>query len=209
MTELKDTYFEALVATGFEERYINLKGNEALTGRIYEILNAKAMQILVTNLDKTPNISPACKEVLQIAGKYYNKDGSVSPEDQIKLVKDITNYVVHNFEGGKDVLNELKSHQYNLVKAILSTHKEILTLDRGFFPILTLTDSFDSELIFDYKDSICWIRTKSMQLKDEPMLQEAIEFLIMNEDELRSLVGDKLKEIENDPDIEAYKNMLS
>lgn len=209
MAELKDTYSEALLATGFEERYINLKGNEALTGRVYEVLNAKAMQVLVTNLDKTPNISPACKEVLQIASKYYNKNGSVSPEDQIKLVKDITNYVVHNFEGGKDVLNELKSHQYNLVKAIMSTHKEILTLDRGFFPILTLTNSFDSEIIFEYRDSIYWIRTKSMQLKDEPMIQEAIEFLIMNEDELRSLVGNKLNAIENDPNIKAYKNMLS
>ena len=209
MAELKDTYLEALVATGFEERYINLKGNEGLTGRVYEVLNAKAMQVLVTNLDKTPNISPACKEVLQIAGKYYNKDGTVSHENQIKLVEDITNYVVHNFEGGKEVLNELKSHQHSLVKAIMSTHKEILTLDRGFFLILTLTDSFDSELIFDYKDSIYWIRTKSMQLKDEPMIQEAIEFLIMNEDELRGIVGNKLNAIENDPDIKAYKNMLS
>lgn len=209
MADLKDTYFEALIATGFEERYIHLKGNEDLTAKVYEVLNAKAMQVLVTNMDKTPNISPACKEVLQIAGKYYNKNGSVSPEDQIKLVKDITNYVVHNFRSGKDTLNELKSHQYKLVKSIMSTHKEILTLDRGFFPILTLTNSFDSELIFEHRDRIYWIRTKSMQLKDEPMIQEAIEFLIMNEDELRGIVGDKLNEIENDPDIEAYKNMLS
>lgn len=208
MAELKDTYFEALVATGFEERYINLKGNEGLTGRVYEVLNAKAMQILVTNLDKTPNISKECKEVLKIVGKYY-KNGSVSPENQIKLVKEITNYVARNFMGSKDVLNELKSHQYKLVKSIMSTHKEILTLDRGFFPILTLTDSFDSELIFEYRDSIYWIRTKSIQLKDEPMIQEAIEFLIMNEDELRGIVGDKLNAIENDPDIKAYKNMLS
>ena len=41
------------------------------------------------------------------------------------------------------------------------------------------------------------------------MIQEAIEFLIMNEDELRGIVGDKLSDIENDPEIEAYKNMLS
>lgn len=209
MADLKDTYFEALIATGFEERYIHLKGNEDLTAKVYEVLNAKAMQVLVTNIDKTPNISPACKEVLQIVGKYYNKNGSVSPEDQIKLVKDITNYVVHNFSSGKDTLNELKSHQYKLVKSIMSTHKEILTLDRGFFPILTLTNSFDSELIFEHRDRIYWIRTKEMQLKDEPMIQEAIEFLIMNEDELRGIVGDKLTAIENDPDIEAYKNMLS
>lgn len=209
MAELKDTYLEALLATGFEERYINLKGNEGLTAKVYEVLNAKAMQVLVTNIDKTPNISPACKEVLQIAGKYYNKNGSVSPEDQIKLVGDITNYVVHNFRSGKDTLNELKSHQYKLVKSIMSTHKEILTLDRGFFPILTLTNSFDSEIIFEHRDSIYWIRTKELKLQDEPMIQEAIEFLIMNEDELRGIVGDKLNKIENDPEIEAYKNMLS
>lgn len=41
------------------------------------------------------------------------------------------------------------------------------------------------------------------------MIQEAVEFLIMNEDELRGIVDDKLNKIENDPDIEAYKNMLS
>lgn len=209
MAELKDTYLEALVATGFEERYIHLKGNESLTAKVYEVLNAKAMQVLVTNIDKTPNISPACKEVLQLAGKYYNDSGSVSPENHTKLIKDIVNYVMHNFRGSSDVLNELKSHQYNLVKAIMSTHKEILTLDHGFFPILTLTNSYDSELIFEYRDSIYWIRTKSMQLKDEPMIQEAIEFLIMNEDELKSIVGGKFNAIENDPDIEAYKNMLS
>lgn len=209
MAELKDTYLEALLATGFEERYINLKGNEGLTGRVYEVLNAKAMQVLVTNIDKTPNISPSCKEVLQIAGKYYKDNGSVSPENQTKLVKDLFSYVMHNFRGSSDVLNELKSHQYNIVKAIMSTHKEILTLDRGFFPILTLTNSFDSELIFDYKDSIYWIRTKELKLQDEPMIQEAVEFLIMNEDELRGIVGNKLEAIENDPDIEAYKNMLS
>ena len=91
----------------------------------------------------------------------------------------------------------------------MSTHKEILTLDRGFFPILTLTDSFDSEIIFEYRDSIYWIRTKELKLQDEPMIHEAVEFLIMNEDELRGIVGNKLEEIENYPDIEAYKNMLS
>lgn len=78
-----------------------------------------------------------------------------------------------------------------------------------FFPILTLTDSFDSEIIFEYRDNIYWIRTKELKLQDEPMIQEAVEFLIMNEDELRGIVGNKLEEIENDPDIEAYKNKLS
>lgn len=208
MDELKDTYFEALLATGFEERYIHLKGNESLTAKVFEVLQAKAMQVLIKNRDKTPNITPECKEVLKIAEKYY-VNGSLSVEHQMGLVKEITNFILRNFKGSKDVLNELKSHQEKLVKSIMSTHKEILTLDRGFFPILTLTDSFDSEIIFEYRDNIYWIRTKEMQLKDEPMIQEAIEFLIMNEDELRGIVGDKLNEIENDPDIEAYKNMLS
>ena len=208
MAELKDTYLEALSATGFEERYINLKGNESLTAKIFEVLQAKAMKVLIKNRDKTPNITPECKEVLKIADKYY-VNGSLSVEHQMGLVKEITNFILRNFKGSKDVLNELKSHQEKLVKSIMSTHKEILTLDHGFFPILTLTDSFDSEIIFEYRDSIYWIRTKEMQLKDEPMIQEAIEFLIMNEDELRGIVGDKLNEIENDPDIEAYKNMLS
>ena len=208
MAELKDTYLEALLATGFEERYIHLKGNEYLTAKIFEVLQSKAMKVLIKNRDKTPNITPECKEVLKIAEKYY-VNGSLSVEHQMGLVKEITNFILRNFKGSKDVLNELKSHQEKLVKSIMSTHKEILTLDRGFFPILTLTDSFDSEIIFEYKDSIYWIRTKEMQLKDEPMIQEAIEFLIMNEDELRGIVGNKLEEIENDPEIEAYKNMLS
>lgn len=208
MAELKDTYLEALLATGFEERYINLKGNESLTAKIFEVLQAKAMKVLIKNRDKTPNITPECKEVLKITDKYYVND-SISPETQIGLVKEITNFILRNFKGSKDVLNELKSHQEKLVKSIMSTHKEILTLDRGFFPILTLTDSFDSEIIFEYRDSIYWIRTKELKLQDEPMIQEAVEFLIMNEDELRGIVGNKLEEIENDPDIEAYKNMLS
>lgn len=208
MTELKDTYLEALLATGFEERYINLKGNESLTTKIFEVLQAKAIQVLIKNRDKTPNITSECKEVLKIAEKYY-VNGSLSVEHQMGLVKEITNFILRNFKGSKDVLNELKSHQEKLVKSIMSTHKEILTLDRGFFPILTLTDSFDSEIIFEYRDSIYWIRTKELKLQDEPMIQEAVEFLIMNEDELRGIVGNRLEEIENDPDIEAYKNMLS
>lgn len=208
MAELKDTYLEALVATGFEERYIHLKGNESLTAKIFEVLQAKAMKVLIKNRDKTPNITSECKEVLKIAEKYY-VNGSLSVEHQMGLVKEITNFILRNFKGSKDVLNELKSHQEKLVKYIMSTHKEILTLDRGFFPILTLTDSFDSEIIFEYRDSIYWIRTKELKLQDEPMIQEAIEFLIMNEDELRGIVDDKLNKIENDPDIKAYKNMLS
>lgn len=208
MAELKDTYLEALLATGFEERYIHLKGNESLTAKVFEVLQAKAMQVLIKNMDETPNITPECKEVLKITEKYYG-NGSLSVEHQMGLVKEITNFILRNFKGSKDVLNELKSHQEKLVKSIMSAHKEILTLDRGFLPILTLTDSFDSEIIFEYRDSIYWIRTKSMQLKDEPMIREAIEFLIMNEDELRGIVGNRLEEIENDPDIEAYKNMLS
>ena len=179
-----------------------------MTAKVFEVLQAKAMKVLIKNRDKTPNITPECKEVLKIAEKYH-VNGSLSVEHQMGLVKEITNFILRNFKGSKNVLNELKSHQEKLVKSIMSTHKEILTLDRGFFPILTLTDSFDSEIIFEYRDSIYWIRTKEMQLKDEPMIQEAIEFLIMNEDELRGIVGDKLNEIENDPDIEAYKNMLS
>lgn len=208
MAELKDTYLEALLATGFEERYIHLKGNESLTAKIFEVLQAKAMQVLIKNKDKTPNITPECKEVLKIAEKYY-VNGSLSVEHQMGLVKEITNFILRNFKGSKDVLNELKSHQEKLVKSIMSTHKEILTLDRGFFPILTLTDSFDSEIIFEYRDSIYWIRTKELKLQDEPMIQEAVEFLIMNEDELRGIVGNRLEAIENDHEIEAYKNMLS
>ena len=208
MTELKDTYFEALLATGFEERYIHLKGNESLTAKIFEVLQAKAMKVLIKNRDKTPNITPECKEVLKIAEKYY-VNCSLSVEHQMGLVKEITNFILRNFKGSKDVLNELKSHQEKLVKSIMSTHKEILTLDRGFFQILTLTDSFDSEIIFEYRDNIYWIRTKELKLQDEPMIQEAVEFLIMNEDELRGIVDNKLEAIENDPDIEAYKNMLS
>lgn len=208
MAELKDTYLEALLATGFEERYINLKGNESLTAKIFEVLQAKAMKVLIKNRDKTPNITPECKEVLKIAEKYY-VNGSLSVGHQMGLVKEITNFILRNFKGSKNVLNELKSHQEKLVKSIMSTHKEILILDRGFFPILTLTNSFDSEIIFEYRDSIYWIRTKELKLQDEPMIQEAVEFLIMNEDELRGIVGDKLNKIENDPDIEAYKNMLS
>ena len=208
MAELKDTYLEALLATGFEERYINLKGNESLTAKIFEVLQAKAMQVLIKNMDKTPNITPECKEVLKIADKYY-VNGSVSPELQRGLIREITDFIMKDFKGSKNVLNELKSHQEKLVKSIMSTHKEILTLDRGFFPILTLTDSFSSEIIFEYRDSIYWIRTKELRLEDEPMIHESVEFLIMNEDELRGIVGDKLESIENDPDIEAYKNMLS
>lgn len=208
MAELKDTYLEALLATGFEERYIHLKGNESLTAKVFEVLQAKAMQVLIKNRDKTPNITSECKEVLKIADKYY-VNGSLSVEHQMGLVKEITNFILRNFKGSKDVLNELKSHREKLVKSIMSTHKEILTLDRGFFPILTLTDSFDSEIIFEYRDSIYWIRTKELKLQDELMIQEAVEFLIMNEDELRGIVGNKLEVIENDPEIEAYKNMLS
>ena len=85
MAELKDTYLEALLATGFEERYIHLKGNESLTAKIFEVLQAKAMKVLIKNRDKTPNITPECKEVLKIAEKYY-VNGSLSVEHQMFLM---------------------------------------------------------------------------------------------------------------------------
>lgn len=62
------------------------------------------MKVLIKNRDKTPNITPECKEVLKIAEKYY-VNGSLSVEHQMGLVKEITNFILRNFKGSKDDLN--------------------------------------------------------------------------------------------------------
>ncbi len=68
---LKQIYLEALIKTGFNKRFIELKKNPELLEEVFKVLSSHAMRKLVKNRDKVPNISTECLHALEIASKYY------------------------------------------------------------------------------------------------------------------------------------------
>lgn len=202
---LDSIYYEALIKTGFTSRNISLKGKETLMLKLNEELAGYATRVLVKKREEIPNISPTCKEILETASKYYT-EGGLSDKSQGDLVKVVMQDFSKNpFEYAK-AIDELMKHRNSMTKALTESHKEILTVHKGFMPIFILADSFESELVFEFEDEVYWVRMKADELEDEPIIKECVDILKSDDlqKEIEKLLANDLPE-----DIEEYKKLLS
>lgn len=207
---LKQISLEALIKTGFNERYIELRKNQKLTDEVFKVLSSHAMRKLVKNRDKVPNISAECLHALNIASKYY--DGEYSEEKQDRLSTEITKYIQEDFNSRAKILLELDEHRMKMTKALAHEQKEIIEVNEGFMPVFVSANSFDDEIVFEFEDKIYWVRMNADKIEDEPILLECVDMLLSIDP---SLVGDfeKLANgLLHKPDtkeFEDYKKLLS
>lgn len=173
---LKQIYLEALVNTGFKERYIQLKLNTKLTDEVFKVLSSHAMRKLVKNRDKVPNISTECLHALEIASKYY--DGEYNEDKQSRLADEVTQYIQEDFNSRAKILLELDEHRMKMTKALAHEQKEIIEVNEGFMPVFVSAESFDDEIVFEFEDKIYWVRMNSNKIEDEPILQECVDMLL-------------------------------
>lgn len=173
---LKQISLEALVNTGFKERYIQLKLNTKLTEEVFKVLSSHAMRKLVKNRDKVPNISAECLHALEIASKYY--DGEYNEDKQSRLADEVTQYIQEDFNSRAKILLELDEHRMKMTKALAHEQKEIIEVNEGFMPVFVSAESFDDEIVFEFEDKIYWVRMNSAKIEDEPILQECVDMLL-------------------------------
>lgn len=173
---LKQIYLEALVNTGFKERYIQLKLNTKLTDEVFKVLSSHAMRKLVKNRDKVPNISAECLHALEIASKYY--DGEYNEDKQSRLADEVTQYIQEDFNSRAKILLELDEHRMKMTKALAYEQKEIIEVNEGFMPVFVSAESFDDEIVFKFEDKIYWVRMNSDKIEEEPILQECVDILL-------------------------------
>ena len=173
---LKQISLEALVNTGFKERYIQLKLNTKLTDEVFKVLSSHAMRKLVKNRDKVPNISTECLHALEIASKYY--DGEYNEDKQSRLADEVTQYIQEDFNSRAKILLELDEHRMKMTKALAHEQKEIIEVNEGFMPVFVSAESFDDEIVFEFEDKIYWVRMNSNKIEDEPILQECVDMLL-------------------------------
>lgn len=173
---LKQISLEALVNTGFKERYIELKKNSKLTDEVFKVLSSHAMRKLVKNRDKVPNISAECLHALEIASKYY--DGEYNEDKQSRLVDEVTQYIQEDFNSRAKILLELDEHRMKMTKALAHEQKEIIEVNKGFMPVFVSAESFYDEIVFEFEDKIYWVRMNSNKIEDEPILQECVDMLL-------------------------------
>lgn len=173
---LKQISLEALVNTGFKERYIELKKNSKLTDEVFKVLSSHAMRKLVKNRDKVPNISAECLHALEIASKYY--DGEYNEDKQSRLADEVTQYIQEDFNSRAKILLELDEHIMKMTKALAHEQKEIIEVNKGFMPVFVSAESFDDEIVFEFEDKIYWVRMNSDKIEDEPILQECVDMLL-------------------------------
>lgn len=173
---LKQIYLEALVNTGFKERYIELKKNPELTEEVFKVLSSHAMRKLVKNRDKVPNISTECLHALEIASKYY--DGEYDESKQSRLADEVTQYIQEDFNSRAKILLELDEHRMKMTKALAHEQKEIIEVNEGFMPVFVSAESFDDEIVFEFEDKIYWVRMNSDKIEEEPILQECVDMLL-------------------------------
>lgn len=126
---LKQISLEALVNTGFKERYIELKKNSKLTDEVFKALSSHAMRKLVKHRDKVPNISAECLHALEIASKYY--DGEYNEDKQSRLADEVTQYIQEDFNSRAKILLELDEHRMKMTKALAHEQKEIIEVNKG------------------------------------------------------------------------------
>lgn len=173
---LKQISLEALVNTGFKERYIELKKNSKLTDEVFKVLSSHAMRKLVKHRDKVPNISAECLHALEIASKYYN--GEYNEDKQSRLADEVTQYIQEDFNSRAKILLELDEHRMKMTKALAHEQKEIIEVNEGFMPVFVSAESFDDEIVFEFEDKIYWVRMNSNKIEDEPILQECVDMLL-------------------------------
>lgn len=173
---LKQISLEALVNTGFNKRFIELKKNHKLTDEVFKVLSSHAMRKLVKNRDKVPNISAECLHALEIASKYY--DGEYNEAKQSRLADEVTQYIQEDFNSRAKILLELDEHRMKMTKALAHEQKEIIEVNEGFMPVFVSAESFDDEIVFEFEDKIYWVRMNSDKIEDEPILQECVDMLL-------------------------------
>lgn len=210
---LKQISLEALVNTGFKERYIQLKLNAKLTEEVFKVLSSHAMRKLVKNRDKVPNISTECLHALEIASKYY--DGEYNEDKQSRLADEVTQYIQEDFNSRAKILLELDEHRMKMTKALAHEQKEIIEVNEGFMPVFVSAESFDDEIVFEFEDKIYWVRMNSDKIEEEPILQECVDMLLSIdpniEDDFEELYkGLCFKKADIDTkEFEHYKKLLS
>ena len=211
---LKQISLEALVNTGFKERYIELKKNSKLTDEVFKALSSHAMRKLVKHRDKVPNISAECLHALEIASKYYN--GEYNEDKQSRLADEVTQYIQEDFNSRAKILLELDEHRMKMTKALAHEQKEIIEVNEGFMPVFVSAESFDDEIVFEFEDKIYWVRMNSNKIEDEPILQECVDMLLSIdpsiEGDFEALAEQKGLRIFTKPDtkeFEDYKKLLS
>ena len=156
---LKQISLEALIKTGFNQRFIELKQHPELLEEVFKVLSSHAMRKLVKNRDKVPNISAECLHALDLASKYYNEDYNEDSQD--KLADEVTRYIQEDFNSRAKILIELDTHKKRMTKALAHEQKEIIEVNEGFMPIFVSVESFDDEIVFKFEDKIYWVRTKT------------------------------------------------
>lgn len=210
---LKQIYLEALIKTGFNQRFIELKQHPELLEEVFKVLSSHAMRKLVKNRDKVPNISAECLHALEIASKYYNKDYNEDSND--KLADEVTKYIQEDFNSRAKILLELDEHRMNMTKALAHEQKEIIEVNEGFMPVFVSAESFDDEIVFEFEDKIYWVRTKTKDIKDEPILMKCIDLILsiepsLEEDFEELYKGLCFKKADIDTkEFEHYKKLLS
>lgn len=210
---LKQISLEALVNTGFKERYIELKRNSKLSNEVFKVLSSHAMRKLVKHRDKVPNISAECLHALDLASKYY--DGEYNEAKQSRLADEVTQYIQEDFNSRAKILLELDEHRMKMTKALAHEQKEIIEVNEGFMPVFVSAESFDDEIVFEFEDKIYWVRMNSDKIEDEPILQECVDMLLsiepsLEEDFEELYKGLCFKKADIDTkEFEYYKKLLS
>lgn len=209
---LKQISLEALVNTGFKERYIELKKNSKLTDEVFKVLSSHAMRKLVKHRDKVPNISAECLHALEIASKYY--DGEYNEDKQSRLADEVTQYIQEDFNSRAKILLELDEHRMKMTKALAHEQKEIIEVNEGFMPVFVSAESFDDEIVFEFEDKIYWVRMNSNKIEDEPILQECVDMLLSIdpsiEGDFEALAGGlRIFTKPDTKEFEDYKKLLS
>ena len=211
---LKQISLEALVNTGFNKRFIELKKNPELLDEVFKVLSSHAMRKLVKNRDKVPNISAECLHALEIASKYYDGWG-YNEAKQSRLADEVTQYIQEDFNSRAKILLELDEHRMKMTKALAHEQKEIIEVNEGFMPVFVSAESFDDEIVFEFEDKIYWVRMNSNKIEDEPILQECVDMLLSIdpsiEDDFEELYkGLCFKKADIDTkEFEHYKKLLS
>lgn len=210
---LKQIYLEALIRTGFNKRFIELKKNPELLEEVFNALSSHAMRKLVKNRDKVPNISAECLHALEIVSKYYNED--YNEDIQSRLADEVTQYIQEDFNSRAKILLELDEHRMKMKKALAHEQKEIIEVNGGFMPVFVSAERFDDEIVFKFEDKIYWVRTKTKDIKDEPILMECVDILLSIEpsleedfEELYEGLCFKKSDIDT-KEFEYYKKLLS
>lgn len=208
---LKQISLESLIKTGFNKRFIELKQHPELLEELFKVLSSHAMRKLVKNRTKVPNISAECLHALDLASKYYNEDYN---EDKLDTLTDeVTKYIQEDFNSRAQILLELDTHKKRMTKALAHEQKEIIEVNEGFMTIFVSAESFDDEIVFEFEDKIYWVRTKTMNIEEEPILLECVDLILSIDPSLEGdfdkLTNGLIHSQVDTKEFEEYKKLLS